>query len=207
MEKKKNKKGVYGRAHAIFKRVVEQANSFKEQERKQQINSNIEYMWICNEVKKEKQLQMKQRLLQSLIGHFSKWYEKYHEKTSNMHVGLFFVKMIHFLYQIQFEKLYMDQEIVNSSIQIEVSQTVFMFLLYNSYCPEIKTILLYFIRESALKITMSWDEYIYVTNKKCQLLGKHIDYLFLSDAADISEIKRKYLKEKEAYLLIQSLFR
>lgn len=203
MEKKEVKGGVTGRAKAVFKRILEQASAARGREDAR----DLEYIWICDEVKKERHLQKKLCFLTALIEQLNRWYKKYYERTNDIETGVFVLQMLHFLYHIQFEKKYMEHDVHIGSIQIEMSYLVFMALVKDSCNPNIRSILYYLVQRGAIKVVIAWDEYVYITDSRYQVLNSKIDYIFSSDSPQMINAKEKYIKEKDAYTFMQSLMK
>lgn len=203
MKKIKLKGGVTGRAKKVFKRILEQASINKEQEG----SKNPEYMWICDEVKKEKYLQKKLGFLNSLTENLSKWYKSYYERTNDIEAGIFLLRMLHFLYHVQFEKKYMEHELRTGSVQMEISYSIFIVLVKDNRFSEIRDILVYLLERGAISVNIPWDDYVYLSEAKYQLLNNKIEYIFSLDTPEILDTKTKYIKEKNAYMFLQSLMK
>ncbi|KAI5185957.1 hypothetical protein NEHOM01_1180 [Nematocida homosporus] len=196
---KKKAAGIHARAKDIIKRVIAQAH------RPDAPEASTEYLWICDEVKKESSFPKRLELLVALVHYLCDWYKKQEEANKTQSMGKFFIHMIYFFYCIQFEQKYMEEKVVEPLIKIELPVSVLGSLIDSALGhADVQEILLYFINEKVLVVALAWKDYQYISNRALQSLEERIDQAFSPPNTEVPALE-KYVKEKEAYLIVQSL--
>ncbi|KAI5191464.1 hypothetical protein NECID01_1458 [Nematocida sp. AWRm77] len=193
-------RGVRAQAKRISEKILKQALSNVSEE------ESTEYLWVCKAVQKEKSFARRVELLNGTIKHITAWYEKCIEKEFKKEVDVFYVRIVYFLYCIQFEPKYVLDTVERSMVEIEMKYLVFAHLTDTCLERDIIKIFTEFIYTESLKIVISWKEYRYITSKKMQSLKKHLHSLF-GRPLESSQALQDYLKEKQMFFLLDNLLK
>lgn len=191
-------KSMVARSKEVVKRIIKQALGLDAKE------ESDEYIWVCQEVQKESKMGKGVEFLQSLIRNLGAWYEEHLETDFNKSVGIFYVRMAHFLYTMQYKPMYLLEEVSASLLKIEMPYLVFTFLTEYCLVDDVRDILGEMIDEESLIVVFSWKEYRYAKSKKCKVAEETLKRLFLPESA-ISPVLQHYYREKEAFIDIESL--
>ncbi|KAI5181158.1 hypothetical protein NEOKW01_1377 [Nematocida sp. AWRm80] len=168
--------------------------------------SEYSYKWIEHLVIQLDTVAKKLECLSQVAQKLSLWHETQLLECPSPETAILFVHTLFWLYNTQYNPEVIEDTPITTAVYVELQYHTVTFITERCNTEDIHRILTILIEKNSLRIVLKWNEYFYLTSQSMQWIEDKLASSLLPIEEE-SEALAKYLKEKQAEELLDSLFK